>query len=329
MGNEKPTIGEIQEYLKKYNPLDLSGASIRLISQHNHLHYRLEKEDEVYCLRMINPLTYRAGQWLRIPEEHVILRRLGETGLGPKSYFVDAERFALPLLIQEFVSGISCFNDLKPLSNEHLIATAQVIALLNSQEITPENFPFRKGFTRYSYLTSLKTWRERLFEIAKESLRKEQKSVFEWAEKIEKMVDQSEKILKGFEPLLKKSSWIFNFDGAHTGNTYWKNGQVIFLDWQKVSYGDPAFTLARFLTSLGKAGEVSFSDKTLMVRAYLEKKEVPQFAKLVDQRLFERSVADLVWVLWDYIKERRTEPVEEATNVVARYKEVKKLIEQY
>ncbi len=330
MANKKPTIGEIQEYLEKYNPLDLSGISmIRLISEHNHLHYRLEKDDEAYCLRMINPKTYRAGEWLRIPEEHVILRRLGETGLGPSSYFVDPERFMLPLMIQEFVSGITCFNNLKPLSNEHLIAAAQAIALLNSQNITPENFPFRRGFTRYSYLTNVETWRERLLEIAKASLQKAQESVFEWVGKIEKVVNQAEKILKGFEPLLEKSPWVFNFDGAHTGNTYWKDGQVIFLDWQKVSYGDPSFTLARFLTSVGKTGEISSADKEVMVQAYLEEREVSEFAKLVDQRLFERSVADLVWVLWNYVKERRTEPVEQATSVVPRYQMVKKLIEQY
>jgi len=45
---------------------------------------------------------------------------------------------------------------------------------------------------------------------------------------------------------------------------------VIFLDWQKVSYGDSAFTLARFLTSINKGGEVSSADKELMVQAYLE-----------------------------------------------------------
>ncbi len=325
MKDRKPTTEQIQEYLKKYNPLDLSGATLNLISEHNHLIYRIEKENKIYCLRMINPETYRAGEWLRIPEEYTILKYLQETELGPKSYFVDAERFVLPLLIQEFISDATCFNELKLLLEKYLRATAQAIALLNSQDITPDNFPFRKGYTRYSYLTSIKTWEKRLA-VIKES---EQKDVLEWAKKIEKLINQVEKILKQFEPLLEKAPSAFNFDGAHTGNTYWKDDKVIFLDWQKVSHGDPAFTLARFLTSIGKAGEVSSADKEIMVQAYLKERNVPDFAQLVDQRLFERQIADLIWVVWHYVKEKRTDPIEQATSVLPRYERVKKLIEQY
>jgi len=339
MEKKKPTIGQIQEYLKRYNPLGLSGASISLINEHNHLHYRLEKDDKVFCLRMINPESYRRGEWLHIPEEYTLLKHLEFTGLGPRPYFVDPERFILPLLIQEFVADVICFNDLKPLSKEHLVATAQTIALLNAQRITPDNFPFRKRFTRYSYLTSVKNWRERLDVTKKLAMIKKpsQKDVLEWADKIEKLVNQAEKILEGFEPLLEKATWTFNFDGAHCGNTYWEKKQetVIFLDWQKISYGDPSFTLARFLTSVGEKGKIPSQAKKTMVQAYTnspyyfrvvkQTPQVPDFVQLVDQRLFERQIADLVWVLWNYIKEKKTDPVEKTTSV--RYQAVKKLIE--
>ena len=273
---------------------------------------------------MINPESYRQGEWVNIPEEYVILKYLEKTGLGPRSYFVDPERFVFPLMIQEFIEA-ACFNDLKPLSEEHLAAAAKAIALLNSQGITPENFPFRKGYTRYSYLTSVKTWQKRLKEIKKS----EQPDVLEWAQKIEKVIDGAKKILEKFEPLLEKAPFSFNFDGAHCGNTYWKNNKVIFLDWKKVSYGDPAFTLARFLTSVDKTGEVSSANKELMVQTYLKRREVPNFAQLVDQRLFERQTADLVWVLWNYVKENKIEPVEQTINIFPRYKRVKKLLEEY
>ena len=115
MGTKKPTIEQIQIYLRKYNPLDLSGASINLINEHNHLHYRLEKNGKEYCLRMINPESYRQGEWVSMAEEYVILKYLERTELGPKAFFVDPERFTLPLMIQEFVSSAVCFNDLKPL----------------------------------------------------------------------------------------------------------------------------------------------------------------------------------------------------------------------
>ncbi len=276
-------------------------------------------------MRMINPETYRAGEWLEIAEEHAILKLLENTGLGPKSYYVDPERFVLPLMIHEFISDATCFNNLKPLSEKHLVGAAQAIALLNSQNINPDIFPFRQGFTRYSYLTSVKTWRRRLTKIKECKL----SSVLEYAKKIEEVVNRAEKILERFEPLLKKSTWTFNFDGAHCGNTYWRDSQVIFFDWQKASFGDPSFTLSRFLTSVGKDGEISVRDKEIMIEAYLKKRNVPDFAKLVEQRLFERQVADLVWVLWHFVNEEKADVVEKATSVSPRYKLVKKLLEQY
>lgn len=326
MENKKPDIEQIQKYLKKYNPLDLSGASVKLINEHNHLNYKLEKNEKVYYLRMINPETYRAGEWLHISEEYTLLKHLESSGLGPKVYYLDPERFLLPLFIGEFISDAVCFNELKPLSEKHLIAVAQSIALLNSQNITPEKFPFRKGYTCYSYLTSIKTWRKRLT-IIKESKNKE---ILNWAQKIEKTINQAEEILQRFEPLLEKSSFVFNFDGAHCGNTYWKSNKVIFLDWQKASYGDPAFTLARFLTSIKEKGErISSSDKEIMLKAYLEKRQVPEFEKLLDQRLFERQVADMLWVIWHYVKSNKTGPVEQESSISARYQTVQTLLEQY
>lgn len=328
MEKRKPTIGQIEEYLKKYNPLDLGGAKVELFNEHNHLHYRVEEGGRVYCLRMINPESYRAGEWLTIPEEYTILKLLENSWLAPLARYVDPERFVLPLMIQDFVSDATCFNDLDVLSEKHLIAAAEAIALLNAQPINPDNFPFREGFTRYSYLTSVRTWRERLAFI-KRNTREE---VLDWAVKIESIVNQAEKILERFEPLLAKAPWSFNFDGAHLGNTYWswKDGKVIFLDWQKASFGDPAFTLARFLTSgVGKDGEVFLRDKKIMIEAYLRKREVPGFVGLLNQRLFERQVADLVWVFWHYVHYLKAEPIEEATSVAPRYERVKRLLEEH
>lgn len=325
MDKRKPTIDEIRQYLKKYNPFGLGDAEISLINEHNHLNYRLDKDDKAYCLRMINPETYRAGEWLEIAEEHVILKYLEKSGFGPKSYYVDPERFIIPLMIQEFISGAICFNDLKPFSEKHLMAVAQAIALLNSQNITPDVFAFRERFTRYSYLTSIKTWLSRLTKIKESS----QRDVLDWAKRIEEVVFQSKKILEHFEPLLREAEMVFNFDGAHSGNTYWLKDRVIFLDWQKVSFGDPAFTLARFLTSIGKDGEILEKDRELMLNVYLKERPVPNFAQLFNQRIFERQVADLVWVLWHYVKEQRSEPVTSATSVVARYRQVEKTLQEY
>jgi len=326
---KKPSLEQIEDYLKRYNPLNLAGAEVELISEHNHLIYRLEKDNQVYCLRMINPETYRAGEWLSVAEEYTLLKLLESSGLGPKAYYVDPERFSLPLLIQDFVAETVCFNDLKPLSEQYLQETAKSIARLNSLKITPENFPFR--FWRSSYLSSFTKWQARLVEIKKD----QRKEVLEWAERIEELVARVREILEKFESVLEKASsyYCLNFDGAHCGNVYWKKDEnkVIFLDWEKVSFGDPAYTLARFLTSVTpeKGTEIPVDYKKIMIKAYLEEREVPDFEKLIEQRLFERQVADLVWVLWDYVRSGKTGPVEEESSVVVRYQTVQKLLNNY
>ncbi len=333
MAKQKPTIEKIEEYLKKYNPLDLSEAKVDLFNAHNHIHYRVEKGGRVCCLRIINPESYRADEWLTIPDEYTLLRLLGHSGLAPRALFVDPERLGMPFMIQEFVADAVCFKDLGVLQENHLIAAAEAIAEINSQKITPEIFPFREKFTRYSYLTSIRTWREQLDIIMKNDqfVRGYELEVSAWAKKIEDVVNQAEKRLKGFEPLLEKASWCFNFDGAHIGNTYSRSKKVIFLDWQKASFGDPAFTLARFLTSIELTGEVVDEVKNIMLQAYLKKREVPGFVGLLKQRLFERQVADLVWVVWNYVKERKAASgltLEKATSVQARYERVEKMLRE-
>lgn len=325
MRQTRPTTHQIKQYFNKYNPRNLAGATVELVNAHNHLIYRAQKNGKVYCLRMINPESWRAGQWLSAAEEYTILKYLENSGLGPNAYFVDPERFVIPLMIQEFIDDAVCYKNLKPLSEKYLIAAAQAIALLNSQNITPENFPFREGYTRYSYLTSIKTWQRRLEEIKAAG----RKDLLEWTEKIRKVTQKAKRILEKFEPRLAKAPFCFNFDGAHCGNTYWKNDKVIFLDWQKVSYGDPAFTLARFLTSVSETGEVASADKNLMIAAYLEKCGAPDFARLVDQRLFERQTADLIWVLWQYVKEGKAEAAEKETTVATRLRRVEELLKEY
>ena len=322
MKNKKPAIEQIQEYLKKYNPLGMSGAVVTLVNQHNHLIYRLEKDGEIYCLRMINPESYRAGEWLHIAEEYTILKYLENTGLAPKAFYCDPERFSPALMIQEFIADATCFRELKPLSEKYLVGATEAIVLLNSCDITPEKFPFREGHTRYSYLTSVGTWCRRLADMKKS----ENKDVLRWAVQVEDVVSRAEQVLEKFEVLLQKAPFSLNFDGAHCGNTYWRDEKVIFLDWQKVSYGDPAFTLARFLTDTGESGAINQSDKEIMVKTYLERREIPNFAQLVDQRLFERQVADFIWVIWDYVRRKDTQPVEQATSVVKRYELVEQLL---
>jgi len=321
---KKPTIAQLKKYLRKYNPLNLSGASFKLVSAHNHIHYRLKKNEKTYCLRMINPENYRHKEWITMDEEFAILKALESTHLSPKPYYVDLKKFDIPLIIQEFISPIKCFNRIEMPSKEQLQGVAKAIALLNTQDITPSNFPFLEKYTHYTYSSSFIKWQKRLFSIEQSN----QKDVLNWIRKIEKITSKAKTILEKSESLLEETDYVFSFDAAHGGNTYWikKENKVVFLDWQKVSYGDPSFTLARFLVAMGKkkGQEVSKVNKTIMLEAYLKQRNVPNFEKLLNARIFERQVSDLVWVLWHYVKSKKRKSVEKATSIVVRYEMIRK-----
>lgn len=322
---KKPTIEEIQKYINIHDPLELKGVQVRIVSKHNHLIYRLEKDGRVYALRMINPESYRAREWISMVEEYKLLKALEPTGLGPKVFLVD-EEFSPPFLIQELVEA-TCFNDLKPFSEEHLRSTAYAIAELNSQAITPERFPFMNQYREKGYQKRELVWYFRLLETLRRTMTKD---VLRWVVNIYPIVKQTANILSGFEKLLPKK-WSFHFDGAHCGNTYWRDGKVIFLDWQSISYrNDPTFTLVRFATSAGPAkGIVPESLLKTLIDVYLEARPIPNFVEMARARLFERQVSDLVWVLWDYSRRGDKRPVEEATSVVSRYNAVKKMLKNY
>jgi hypothetical protein len=52
---------------------------------------------------------------------------------------------------------------------------------------------------------------------------------------------------------------------------------------------------------------------------------------LLNQRLFERQVADLVWVVWDYAREKKAasgKTIEKSTSVKARYERVERMLQE-
>lgn len=326
----KPTLEEICKYLDSLNPLGLKGATINTVSERNHLIYRLEKEGRLYALRMINPESYRKGEWISMAEEYQILKALEPTGLGPEVYYLD-EKFSPPFLIQEFVETM-CFNDLKPLSEMHLKAAARAIAVLNSQGPTPERLPFLEKYREESYERRTLLYRLRLLDSIRR--RPFRKDVWGWAVKIMPLLRKTQRILSQYEPPLD-FDWSFHFDGAHCGNTYWQgepDGRVIFLDWQKVSWrNDPTFTLVRFATSIGDKGIVPDDKFRTLIKAYLETSRIPYlyFYEMAKTRLLERQVSDLVWVLWDHTRRRDRRPVEAGTSVVPRFEEVKRMLQKY
>ncbi len=323
--SRKPSIEEIQTYLNTRDLLGLRGAHVELVSARNHLIYRVEKAGQVFCLRMINPESYRRHEWLSIAEEYAILKVIEPTDLGPKVYFLD-QQFSPPFLIQEFVTA-TCYNDLKPLREEYLVAAARAIAVLNSCDIAPEDFPFMRKYLRRDYAGSGYAWYIRLADSLRRLPRGD---VFRWVVRILPIVSRTMAILSRAAPLLPSTKFIFHFDGAHCGNTCWRDGRTIFLDWQKVSWrNDPSFALMRFATSVGEKGEVPESVFETLIRAYLEARSAPNFERIARMRLLERETADLVWVLWDHARRKDPRPVEQGTSVVPRYDEMRRLLQSH
>lgn len=324
----KPSVDEIQTYLNITLPW-LRGAHVELVSARNHLVYRLEKDGQSFALRMINPESYRRHEWVSMAEEYAILKAIEPNGLGPRVYALD-EQFSPPFLIQEFVEA-TCFNDLKPLSGEQLIAVARAIAVLNSMDVSPEYFPFMQKYVRRGYEGSKRSW---FFRLADSIRRMPRRDVLRWTLRILPLVRQTASVIRRFEGLLPQR-FSFHFDGAHTGNTYWRDGRVlspvwqrvIFLDWQKVSYrNDPTYTLVRFATSVDEKGKVPDATWETLLSSYLEMRPVPDFREFARARLLERQTADLVWVLWDSTRRKERRQVEAATSVVRRYEEVSRLL---
>lgn len=319
----KPTIEEIRKCLDGWG---LKDARLKIVSEHNHLIYRVENKEKVYALRMINHESYRKKEWISMGEEYILLKALEEIGssLGPKVYACDT-LFEPPFLIQEFVKA-TCFNDIKLLS-EHLVGAAHAIAELNAQDLR-KKLPFLEKYTELGFKKRGLVWSLRLFDSLRRTLRKD---LLKWVIKIMPIILQTRQLLSQFEAWFPKDKLFFHFDGAHCGNTYWRDEKVIFLDWQKVSLrNDPTFTLVRFATSTGKEkGVVSEEMFAMLINAYLEIHPIPNFEWLAQARLIERQVSDLVWVLWDYARRGERRLVEEATSVAQRYEGVKKLLESF
>ena len=319
--DRKPTVADIQEYLDERNPFGLAGAAVTVVAERNHLIYRVKRRGgDVYALRMVNPESYRRKEWISMANEHAILKAVAPTGLGPMVYFLD-EQFSPSFLIQEFVQA-ACFNDIEPLAEEHLRAAAQAIALLNKQLITLGQLPFLSKYVRRDYAGSGGVWYYRLADSIRRMPRRD---VLRWAFKILPLIPRTMAILVRSVPLLLPQVFTLHFDGAHCGNAFWRNGKVLFLDWQKVSLrNDPTFTLVRFATSVGAKGNVPEGTWQTLIEAYLAVRSVPNFGELAGVRLLERQTADLVWTLWDAARRRDLSQVE--ADMAPRYATVGKML---
>ena len=164
--------------------------------------------------------------------------------------------------------------------------------------VSPDEFPFK--FTYTTYQTNFKTWSIRLEEIAK-SLGNEHFIV----NGFKPIIRSAQEILGKKDSLLRSSKKEFIYNDVHPGNTFWlpEENTAKFIDWQKVSLGDPSFMIALFARRFGHIWGVEnqkFAEKIL--KSYEKEKQIRYLEELFRARVLERSVSDMVWSIWADIK---------------------------
>jgi thiamine kinase-like enzyme len=122
--------------------------------------------------------------------------------------------------------------------------------------------------------------------------------------KMKQISDKVKTILQENEDLLSKAPREFVYNDVHPGNIFLNNdGEVKFIDWQKVSLGDPSFMIALLVKRFSHLWGIEKKEfRNKVVREYLKLKQIDNLDTLIDMRILERTVADMWWVVRESAK---------------------------
>ena len=259
-----------------------------------------------------------------IKDEFEILRAVKRYRVGPNVCWLGDDFFGEHVMLQEHLDGV-LFPDLLRREQDRLFpSVARFIAKINK-------IKFPKGILSLeerliSYLRHKETWRWRL-----ETMLLERRSR-EVGQRIETLLPRAEELLHRFDErlqrVLKKTKPVLIFESAHAGHLIrLKRGGFRFVNWEKVIFGDPSFSLAVFLASISTRRDFP-RVKERIVRAYLVKNPVPEFRELTEDRLKERAISNLLWVGWAYVTRKDPRPIESATSITRRLREVERILQR-
>lgn len=327
-----PKLQEIREWLIEKDSLGLfrnGNFEIEDIDPKpwsGHFNYLLKlASGDKFILRFKGP---EWGEKDGIINEYKTLNNLGFVGAGPRVHGLLNDFFGETAMIMDYIEGDMLNKLPEERQRLHFRNVADIIAMINKIPLNDKKdaIPFRREIISYAQVKE--KWKERLAVIGKN------KALKKWAEKIELLLPRAEKMLDEFEPLLNKVIYdygpVFIFESAHIGHCIIckSDNKPMFLNWEAVSYGDPSYTLAVFLASISNRADFEVI-KDIMVRSYLELKQILGFLRLVNQRLEEREVSNLIWVLWNYANKGETKSVEEATSAPRRLERVREILASY
>ncbi|MCX6703235.1 MAG: aminoglycoside phosphotransferase family protein [Candidatus Zambryskibacteria bacterium] len=313
----------MEENIKKYFNKQGLGGVLKIEeladgSSNNHLNYKIKTAQGVFVARI-----KKSGDLLsysNLADEYTILKLIEKYNIGPKVFRVDLENFNTPILIEEFIEG-KMFTDVQDASEEMFEKSLNVLVETSKINIGFDEFPFKS--TYQTYQVHSKVWAMCLDDIEK-SLG----SDYFIINKFKAVIKSAQDILEKKEGLLEAVPKEFIYNDIHPGNIFWvpAENRIKFIDWQKVSLGDPVFMVALFARRFGhlwKMESKEFAAKVL--NFYKSKKEIENIEELFFARILERAVSDMIWSVWADIK--RGVPIK-ITNIDENkyFSEVKELI---
>lgn len=299
MEKKPPTIEEIQEWLEKENPLgffrdrEFTIVDIDPKAWSGHFNFLVDVGGKKMVLRWKGPEWGEPVQG--IVNEYRTLEAIGQYHVGPNVYDLIENFFGEPALLEEYLEGESLSAMPEQVQAQLYPDVARLICRINQIPVEVDRIPFRRAITSYEPVK--KKWRSRLDVILENPYTKLA------GEKIEELLPPADRMLDAFEPRLKRVleqyGPAFIFESAHSGHCLRTADGVKFLNWENVSYGDPSYTLAVFLASIADWPD-SPQRRKEMIGVYLEQHPIEEFRELVDQRLDEREVSNLIWSVWSH-----------------------------
>lgn len=319
---ERPDIEEVKNFvsekallgIEKDKPLEIKDIDPK--SPSGHWNFLLEQGDKRFVFRLIGDEKRITGD--EIEREFTILKHVAPYDVAPKPYYFSNTEFKEPFLVEEFLEGELLKRlELKE-ENGDSSKAAQLLARISNIPVTESIRPNLKPIKNYE--DDFKTWNSRLSEIAKSS------NVASWGEEIKDFIPASQEKLRVLSKILDHAPEVFIFKSAHIGHCIKTKDGLRFLNWGDAGYGDPSYSLAVFLTSLGAGNEIVEK----MANAYLKKiawkMNKEDFKKLLDGRLFERLVANTIWPVWMAAGQQRALFSREEGAVSERIKQIKSLL---
>lgn len=305
---KRPTNLDIKKYLQENKPLGqkVNVKNVSFLGGGNHYNYKIETNSGNYVVRVSRLDGLGAGVLFDIPDEFTLLKLLSKHKVSPKVFSVDLERFSLPLLIEECIAGIP-YIDFKKINKQKTEAVIDLMVKVSNISLDEKEFPFR--FSYHYYNTNIRVWNARMNEIRK--LSKNKKVVNDFVKDASKVIKRASEILLNNQSILDKAKKVFIYNDVHAGNIFWlpKEKKALFIDWQKVSTGDPAFMLAVFALAFEKRiGDDRDKFFNEIISVYEKKSGVKNLKKLFWLRILEREVANMIWVVWATLKQGKKLP---------------------